>query len=913
LKKQSRQRFIYKINSTRLRKSKWNLNINIEEGFSKKELVSLAESTLIRFIDNLNNIDTENIHTEVKNIYKEINKIKKLPTSIENRNKIKSLYKKKYNLLLVKDYVCIVIDSNKDFDRMNNKKEFYINGVKFKHLVGAPGGVKKYTIIYVSENVYDKLELKINNGRNPNKEFIPAKLEANKSLVTSSSIPVSHPKGILVVNDCITKFNSNVIKIDDTKSEYPEITYEENYPIELIDSDGYGIISPKLSSRWFKEINNDDSEESEDDFIPSGFCIRNSFCKGMVFSFDIHSFSDTVAEKYIVKDAWNDDRDIRDIELVLSTSMLKLWDSYDNLEHYLFCCKDNGYSFSITKETPEVLENERHLNYQFIQSLYLDDDGIDNLIQQTVQEIYDIMDEDYRKSILFLKGIHLDKMNFMKEENDFIKALMIDKRMIDDPFVKNKIHNMIKKKIKDAKIGVLKTRANYSVVSGDPFSLCQSIFDIDVTGLLKEGEFYSKYWNDFNVDKVACFRAPMTCHNNIRVLNLVNTDEVNHWYKYMKTVTIFNSWDTTAHALNGLDKDADAVFTTNNKYILNAIKKTDAIFCVQKSADKVIPTKAHFIQSNKDGFGDAIGVTTNHITSMIDVLARFDEDSLEYKEIMYRIMCGQNYQQNAIDKIKGIVSKPIPKEWYDYRSATTDFDKKIVANKKPYFFNYIYPHRKKVYDKYISQTKSNCLMRFGITIDELIKLDNKTKEQDEFIKYYFQRMPVSISKSVMNKICWKVEHKFDGHNFNKNCDFDYSILMIDGKYSKGRYNAVKNLYLEYVNKTQQYIQTANTQRIDNEERIVQREMLKENFKKKAYELCSNKNELCNIVINICYKTNNSKQFAWDICGDVIISNLLRNNNYNISYPILDVNGDIEFCGNKFSMITQEVINEDNIE
>ena len=477
----------------------FNLEVIASVCSVKKELVSLAESTLIRFIDNLNNIDTENIHTEVKNIYKEINKIKKLPTSIENRNKIKSLYKKKYNLLLVKDYVCIVIDSNKDFDRMNNKKEFYINGVKFKHLVGAPGGVKKYTIIYVSENVYDKLELKINNGRNPNKEFIPAKLEANKSLVTSSSIPVSHPKGILVVNDCITKFNSNVIKIDDTKSEYPEITYEENYPIELIDSDGYGIISPKLSSRWFKEINNDDSEE---DYIPSGFCIRNSFCKGMVFSFDLHFFSENIAKKYMVKDAWNDDRDIRDIELVLSTSMLKLWDSYDNLEHYLSCCNDNGYSFSITKETPEVLENERHLNYQFIQSLYLDDDGIDNLIQQTVQEIYDIMDEDYRKSILFLKGIHLDKMNFMKEENDFIKALMIDKRMIDDPFVKNKIHNMIKKKIKDAKIGVLKTRANYSVVSGDPFSLCQSIFDIDVTGLLKEGEFYSKYWNDFNVDKV---------------------------------------------------------------------------------------------------------------------------------------------------------------------------------------------------------------------------------------------------------------------------------------------------------------------------------------------------------------------------------------------------------------------------
>ena len=38
MKKQSRQRFIYKINSTRLRKSKWDLNINIEEVFELPRL-----------------------------------------------------------------------------------------------------------------------------------------------------------------------------------------------------------------------------------------------------------------------------------------------------------------------------------------------------------------------------------------------------------------------------------------------------------------------------------------------------------------------------------------------------------------------------------------------------------------------------------------------------------------------------------------------------------------------------------------------------------------------------------------------------------------------------------------------------------------------------------------------------------
>ena len=909
------QRFIYKINSSRLKRAKWNLNITIEEAMDKGEIISLAESQLIRFIDDINKINTNQKYEDVKNIRKEINRIKKLSTTIDNRRKIKSLYNEIYNLLLIEDYICVIIDNMKDFNRMNLKKGFYINGMKFKHLFGTPGGVKKYTITYVNENIYDRLEEKINNARNMSKEFVPAKLEAYKSLVTSVSIPVSNPNGILVVNDCVTNFTDNVIKIDDTISKYPIVTYEKDYPIELVDSDGYALISPDLSRRWFKEIENitEEDEEGKEYFIPSGYCLRNSFCKGMVFTFDFHYFSEKKANKnYMVKDVWNNDIDIRCVELILTTSMLKLWDSYNSIEHYLECCKDNGYSFSITKHTPEKLENERYLNYQFIQSLYLDDDGIEKLIKPTIQEIREILDEDYRKSILFLKGVYLDKLNFNKEENDFIKALMIDNRMINDPFVKNKIHNMIKKKITEAKIGVLKTTANFSIVSGDPYSLCQSIFGLEVTGLLDKGEFYSKYWNDLDVDKVACFRAPMTCHNNIRILNLKNTEDMRKWYKYMNTITIFNSWDTTAHALNGLDKDADAVFTTNNKYILNSIKETDAIFCVQKTADKIIPKKKDFIKSNKDGFGDDIGVTTNHITSMFDVLAKFKEDSKEYKEVLNRIMCGQNYQQNAIDKIKGIVSKKIPKEWYDYRSAISDFDKSIVANKKPYFFNYIYPYRKKVYDRYINQTKNNCLMRFGLTIDELILLENKTKEQENFIKYYYLKMPVSLSKSVMNIICWKIEEEFDNYNLNNsNNNFDYSILMTDTKYSKGRYDAINKLYHDYIEKTQQYSQNIKNKRVDKEESKIHRVIMKDNFKKKAYELCSNTEELCNIVVSICYKNNNSKQFAWDICGDEIINNLLKNSNYKVSYPIINIDGDIEFGGNKFSMITED-INEDNI-
>ena len=69
-------------------------------------------------------------------------------------------------------------------------------------------------------------------------------------------------------------------------------------------------------------------------------------------------------------------------------------------------------------------------------------------------------------------------------------------------------------------------------------------------------------------------------------------------------------------------------------------------------------------------------------------------------------------------------------------------------------------------------------------------------------------------------------------------------------------------------------------------------------------------ELCNIVLDICYKTENSKQFAWDICGNVFIKNLLKRNGYMISYPELNNNWDFKYMGFGFTMKNITVDEED---
>ena len=77
-----------------------------------------------------------------------------------------------------------------------------------------------------------------------------------------------------------------------------------------------------------------------------------------------------------------------------------------------------------------------------------------------------------------------------------------------------------------------------------------------------------------------------------------------------------------------------------------------SIICEQRSIPKSKVTETLLRKSNKNGFGDAIGTYTNRITAMFDVLASLKKGSVEYNELMDRIIQGQAYQQEMIDKIK---------------------------------------------------------------------------------------------------------------------------------------------------------------------------------------------------------------------------------------------------------------------
>ena len=771
------QYFILKIHSKRLREARWNLQLDLQDARERDELVTISSSQQLRWINELNGGGDQ--RAEIADVRRQIRDVTKIEDSRTRRAQLKRLYAQLDKLQYQKDYVCIIIDSEKDYRTAING--FYINGIKYARLLGTNGGIKQNTIVFVNADLVDELRRRIDNGRDTTKELVPAKFEAYRALTCSGSTPVSFPRGIVIVPDCETKFIDGVVWLADSEDGDPTMTPDDNAEIELCASDGCGMMLPSLAERWSKELGLS--------YTACGMNTRFAWEKGMVFAFDFLEFADKVAGRRTIVDAWGAERDLRNVELVLTTSQVKLWDSYSSMEDYLENCFANKYSFGITKVAEQELESRHSLNYQFIQSYRLTDEQLAELVMPTVNEIHDVLGLDYRKTILYFAGKHIGNGAFDASDSPEAAALMMCPDMINDPHIRMKVRAMITKRIKEAKIGVIDVPGNYTILSGDLYALCQSMFGLPVTGILRRNEIFNRYWLDCGIKKVACFRAPMSCHNNIRLQNICQSDDAAHWYQHMPTVTVLNSWDTTMAALNGADFDGDLVFTTSSSVLVDNIRPTKTLMCLQKKAPKVVISEDALIESNINSFGSAIGQITNWVTSMYDVQANFQPGSREYETLEYRIQCGQKAQQDEIDKSKGIISNSMPAHWHSRRACVSkfkddedelQFQLSICADKKPYFMMYVYPALGKLVRKYESTVKFSAKKKFQQDFDAIMQksADELTEDEAGFVVSATYNAPVNYGECTMNRLCWMVEDQFPRKATRQpKCEFDPSLVV----------------------------------------------------------------------------------------------------------------------------------------
>lgn len=637
-------RYAYSIDSADIRKAGWDYDYpySFTEGIENLTIISLADSQLMRFIDEING--RGDVAERAQQIRDEIDELKMLPSAKRNSTKISQLYAQLYNMQIVPEYLIVHISNVKDYRHLN--KGFAFNGRTYRRLVSTPGGLKESNIVYTTQEMWGELNERMENGRDATLPLVPSKLEAYKSLVCSSSVPLRDPGEIVVIHDCYTKFREDVVYVKDGKTE-PEITDISDYEIELDASDGFGLADPQLMREWGEDIGEREPV--------TGLCLRNAFCKGMIYPFDFKEFAKQVARSEQITDVWGNVHNVANVRLILTESMLKLWKAYDSIENYINQCQLHNYTFSATKAYTGEPEDVKRTNYQFLQTLHFDDKDIEELLIPPIDEIRKITNSGASETLIYLCGTHLSRENCFLSKENWVKALMIEPDLINDVFVRSKIKKMLKKRIDELKFGRIPVEGNFQVLSGDPYALLQSAFGLPVTGLLADGEYYSSFWDERGVESVVCFRAPMTSHHNIRIGRISTNENVREWYKHMRGIFIINAWDSTMAALNGCDFDGDLLFSTCNPVILRGIKQLPTVMCEQKAAAKKVVTEDDIVESNIGTFGSKIGQITNRLSEFIDLLSLFPEDSEQHRQLMYRITCGQHVQQAEIDELRPLM------------------------------------------------------------------------------------------------------------------------------------------------------------------------------------------------------------------------------------------------------------------
>ena len=444
----NRQLYTMKFQSSRLKKYKYDIQVDYYKALENGEIIALSDNQLLRTIrdvvanKNPNNKDRLLDRDLLENFYKELKDIRKKENNDQNKLQISIIKDSIVKMCFVPEYITIVMNHEKHYDYLF-KNGLKINGVKYFRLSTSAGQGRVSTVTFCSSEVLEAVNEILDNGRDKEKMFSPSKFNAYKGLYGSATKTVTTPR-FCVVPDYESELTFKVNYVTETEGEIDDIITEKIITKKFNRFDGQGLISPTVAQVWANDL--------DLDYVPAEFCIRQSFLKGMLCVFDFVDFCEKENDKnYFVKSIYKDNDgndiwvDLREIDVIITESQFKLWDSYPNLETYIENCEKNNLKWGVSLYTDKELDNTIMYNYQFLQALDVDKSDIPVLCEDFVKWVQGVNSDDIWHTLLFLIGNKVTKTsieNYLKYgTNHWVKSLVVNHDLIKDKHIKKKIYD----------------------------------------------------------------------------------------------------------------------------------------------------------------------------------------------------------------------------------------------------------------------------------------------------------------------------------------------------------------------------------------------------------------------------------------------------------------------------------------
>jgi hypothetical protein len=243
-------------------------------------------------------------------------------------------------------------------------------------------------------------------------------------------------------------------------------------------------------------------------------------------------------------------------------------------------------------------------------------------------------------------------------------------------------------------------------------------------------------------------------------------------------------------------------------------------------------------------------------------------------------------------------------EYTDEYNEKMEFYEKICAHKKPYFFGYNYSSLMREYKETTNRAVTNARQKFRMELEEILAMYENNEplqeEQRTFVERFLHSLKLDRSKSTCNMICWEIESIFDGKT-GFACDkVDlYSLVRSNDECSPTLLDKITKLCKKSEQKRAikcaiGFILNKEVFEYDEEYSNVDY-----NMTDILSEVCNNEEQLCDLLLDYCYKYNGNKEILWNVCGETIFNRLAQGK--SLYYPSLDPNGDFEVQGKKYVM------------
>ena len=917
-----------KFNSSRVKKSKYNLGeLSFEQAKKNHEIVQVTENQFIRTInkvlneiDPVNNSDRLMDRNKLEEYHSRLSKLsRKKKKNDEDFYEIESIKKKINRMCFVPEYITVVINHDTHYDYIV-ENGLVVNGMKYKRLSVSAGQGRKRTITLCAEYILDRVNEILDNGRRKDVPFSPSKFSAYKGTYGSGTHIVSTPN-FCVVKDYESESNVTVNWVTETDHDIDDIIEIKDIIRKYNRFDGMGLISPDMAKKWASDL--------DLDYVPSVFCIRPAWGKGMLTVFDFKKYCELKNNNnYKIKTMYGE-VDLRNIDVIMTESQFKLHSCFPDLEEYKANCVKNELHWGVSLWNDKEPKNLLKLNYQFLGAMSIKQEDIPRLCSIHTEWISSVLTNgevsDYYKALLFLVGTDVTEDGLMSylnsPDNWWIKSLIVNRDLLDDKYIKQKIYELIRKRIEQGYIGNFSVEGTNETLVSDPYAIMEYICGKEVKGLLPKDTFYSNYWNQRGVSKIVGMRPPLTYRAEVLPMNLISTEETEFWYKHIYSGIIVNIHGSETDYWAGSDWDMDFLSTTSNEVILNSVFENEYPVAYEPpKVDKILFTDKDLFEADKFTFGSIIGSITNKGTTGHALLPyiekKYGKEHWIYQTLLNRVKMTCKLQSAQIDKAKiGRSVKGIPRIWTDRTYIIDNFTGEerdglleIMLDRHPYFFRYLYQETNKKYKDYVSNADITSKIKFGKELSVILSQPSHTESELEFVSNYHKYMPVVDTDSVMNNICKYLE-QFDYGiksyiRIPESEGYHELLMRRDSVFSQDVFNKIKETHtkaLKSMSDLKKLSSESSKSKYDDD-KSNSMSIIYSKYKSEI-EKVYGEHDLVDYLVYLYYVDVKSanKDLLWGVYGKEIFKTVSDKSEKPFYFPIKDKSGDIEYLGKKYKL------------